>query len=261
MRTSLTTGRQAWALIVTPLVLAACAHATTGGATRPTPRRVESGVYRSAAEFTDARVSLAGSCEGGDHAVKIDARDDHAAFVVTHAGTRQRVRKADVFGARDCDGRDLRFIGNRGYEVIAAGPLVLYRYTWRVYGHRYWVDSTAHYFSTSLSTEPIPLTRMNLKRAFPTNHAFHDLLDLSFATDAALTTYDAFHGEFRLIRIFRLAQSAQCMERGGDREALNDSTVPSERAMIVRQDGPRAAPPANPIALVYGLCRSAGGAQ
>ena len=68
-------------MIVSPLVLAACGHVTTDGATRPTPRRVESALYRSAAEFTDARLALARSCQDADRAIKIDARDDYADLV------------------------------------------------------------------------------------------------------------------------------------------------------------------------------------
>ena len=202
-----------WATFVVPLVLAACVPPPAGEATRPSPRAVPSGVYRSEEEFIDGTPWLAGSCDRRDHSLRIDSLGNRAEFVVTHAGTRQHVRKADVFGAHDCAGRDLRFVGNRGYEILAAGPVVLYRYTWRRFGrHRTWTDSTAEYFSTSLTSDPIPLTKMNLKRAFPTSHQFHDLLDMSFPTDNALTAYDAFHGEYRLFRVFRLAHASDCTD-------------------------------------------------
>ena len=246
MRTLLTHTRH-----VATLVAAACAPLATSEAPRPMPRPGPSGVYRSATEFVEARPFLAGSCGSGDHVIKIDARDDHAAFVVTHDGKRERVRKADVFGVRDCDGRDLRFIADRGYEVMAAGPLVLYRYTWRRYGYRNWIDSTAHYFSTSPTDKPIALTRMNLKRAFPTNHAFHDLLDLSFATDEALTAYDAFHGEYRLVRVLRLAQESACAVASREQEALSATIARSDRPRIAGEEPQRAerrAPPNAPIA-------------
>ena len=195
---------------VSAVTLVSCAHATAHTAPGPSPGPAVSGVYLTSADFAARTLSLSGPCGASDHSLKLDPLGDRADFAVMHFGVRQRVRKADVFGARDCDGRDRRFVRNYAFEVLAAGPLVLYRITWRVPGRRSWVSSTAHYFATSLDAEPVALTRVNLKTAFPANHGFHDLIDLSFPSDKALTAYDTFHGEYRLVRALKLAQESPC---------------------------------------------------
>jgi len=196
--------------VVTAVMLAGCAHAAARTAPGPSPGPAVSGVYQTSADFAARALSLSGPCTGGDHSLKLDARDDRADFAVIHSGVRQRVRKADVFGTRECDGRERRFVRNRAYEVLALGPLVLYRYTWRVPGPRSWVNSTLHYFATSLDADPVALTRVNLKTAFPANHRLHDLIDLSFPSDKALTAYDKSHGEYRVIQALKLSRESSC---------------------------------------------------
>ena len=50
--------------------------------------------------------------------------------------------------------------------------------------------------------EIVPLTILNLKKALPDNHTFHDLLDMSFKHDSDLTKYDDFHKMFKVNRLF-----------------------------------------------------------
>ena len=47
----------------------------------------------------------------------------------------------------------------------------------------------------------MPLTILNLKKAFPDNHAFHDRLDMMFKNDSQLTKFDEFHKMFKVNRV------------------------------------------------------------
>jgi len=51
------------------------------------------------------------------------------------------------------------------------------------------------------NAEVLPLTLRNLKNAFPDNHSFHDLLDMTFKNDANLNRYDEFHKMFKVNRL------------------------------------------------------------
>jgi hypothetical protein len=48
-----------------------------------------------------------------------------------------------------------------------------------------------------------PLTLDALKRAYPENHRFHDLIDLAFRSNEELIRYDDFHHEYRIARLLR----------------------------------------------------------
>jgi len=46
------------------------------------------------------------------------------------------------------------------------------------------------------------LTKLNLKKAFPNDHAFHDALDAQFKEDKELINYDEFHKMYKVNRVY-----------------------------------------------------------
>lgn len=89
---------------------------------------------------------------------------------------------------------------NKSYKIINSGEtIVVYKYVHKAhvpreadkYGPKY-------FFSTPASNVLRPLTKDNLKAAYPTNHAFHDALDANFKDDADLTRYDNFHKMYKI---------------------------------------------------------------
>jgi len=44
----------------------------------------------------------------------------------------------------------------------------------------------------------LPLTRADLKRAFPDNHKLHDGIDQTFTSDSDLAQYDSFHKMYKV---------------------------------------------------------------
>ena len=55
-----------------------------------------------------------------------------------------------------------------------------------------------YFFVMSSSDELIPLSKMNLKKAYPVNHPFHDALDANFKEDKELINYDEFHKMYKI---------------------------------------------------------------
>ena len=96
------------------------------------------------------------------------------------------------------DVRNYRVVGPDRYQVLEAKAL--YIYSLDVLARKGTVEK-AYFFSVGPNGDLLPLTILNLKRQFPDNHAFHDLLDMSFKHDSDLTRYDEFHKMFKVNRL------------------------------------------------------------
>src|SRR5262245_24346041 len=96
------------------------------------------------------------------------------------------------------DGRNYRVVDERRYEIVEAKTLYIYTADVLV---RKGALEKAYFFSIGPNSEILPLTILNLKKAFPDNHAFHDLLDMAFKHDSDLTRYDNFHNTFKVNRL------------------------------------------------------------
>jgi hypothetical protein len=96
------------------------------------------------------------------------------------------------------DGRNYRVVDERRYEIVEAKAL--YIYTGDVLVRKGTLEK-AYFFSVGPNGDILPLTILNLKKAFPDNHSFHDLVDMAFKHDSDLTRYDDFHKTFKVNRL------------------------------------------------------------
>jgi hypothetical protein len=96
------------------------------------------------------------------------------------------------------DARNYRVSGNVRYEILEAKDIYIYSTDVLV---RKGTSEKAFFFSAGPNGDIMPLTILNLKNAFPNNHAFHDNLDMAFKHDSDLTKYDDFHKMFRVNRL------------------------------------------------------------
>lgn len=114
---------------------------------------------------------------------------------VISGGKKYRFSKDSIFGYRDKDHKDYRFYKSydKGYRILESGAITIYTANVEV------TSSTgknaglvpAYFFSTSIYSEIIPLTLLNLKKAYPGNMKFRDMLDSEFGNGQPLTTYSA----------------------------------------------------------------------
>jgi hypothetical protein len=96
------------------------------------------------------------------------------------------------------DARSYRTVGGERYEILDANVLHIYSTTVLV---RKGAADKAYFFSVGPTGDILPLTIVNLKRAFPNNHKFHDSLDMMFRSDSSLSKYDDFHKMFKVNRL------------------------------------------------------------
>ena len=62
------------------------------------------------------------------------------------------------------------------------------------------------YFSKDIQSTPQPLTKANLKAAYPGNHKFHDALEVTFKDDNDLSAFDSFHNKFKVVHVLEMNQ-------------------------------------------------------
>ena len=67
------------------------------------------------------------------------------------------------------------------------------------------ITETQYFFSAAPGSELQPLTIANLKRAFPDNDRFHQLLDMQFRHDQELVWYDDFSKVYKVKSIYTQA--------------------------------------------------------
>ena len=158
----------------------------------------------SAADYADRRFAFEGDCKSAAHKVNRHSILLKPYVDITHGTETRRYSKSEIYGLRDCDGRDFRFVSDKDYEILESGPITLYtttvparRGTRRVY-----------FFSVGAAAATVhPLNISALKQAFPENHKFHDALDQMFHSDGQLTQYDKFHKMFKVNRLLNAATS------------------------------------------------------
>jgi hypothetical protein len=166
-----------------------------------------SGLYRSSEDFRNHRLTLAVDCQTATHKLRFHEFSGKPYLTVIHGGKPYQVAKDSLFGFRDCNGHDYRFASNnQHYPILNPGEaLLLYKVEQAAVGKN---SGYVHLFFSPTAAAPIqPLTLLAVKKAFPDNHRFHDLLDAQFQ-GGDLTAYDAMHHMTKLNWLLRQSQAA-----------------------------------------------------
>ncbi len=94
---------------------------------------------------------------------------------------------------------------SKNYEILNPGEaIILYKYEHTAHSAKEADKYAPKYFFTTDSIAVLTqLTKENLKKTFPDNHAFHDALDAQFNNDAELIQFDQFHKMYKVNWIFK----------------------------------------------------------
>jgi hypothetical protein len=167
-----------------------------------------SGIYRTAQDFQQGRLSYAINYKTEKHKVKDDLLFRPSEIKVKHDGQIYSFKKSAIYGYRDTKGVNYRFLGNNALKILNKGEgLLLYNFLSSTSpskgGH---INVTEYYFSKDAGSMPVALTKENLKAAFPDNHKFHDALDAAFKDDQELDAYDSFHKMYKVNHVLAANQ-------------------------------------------------------
>jgi hypothetical protein len=183
-----------------PLAALAALLLSSAG-TAQVPVQKTSGVYLTAADYKNGRLSFEGDCGSKSH--KLELHDVlHKSYIhVTHGTEKHRYAKSELFGFRACDGWDYRFALNLEYQILEAKELYIYAHEVSVSHGRGTHTVRGYFFSAGPDNPVLALKLENLKRAFPDNHKFHEALDAAFGAGQGLAEYDEFHKMFKVNRL------------------------------------------------------------
>lgn len=161
-----------------------------------------SGVYLTAADYSNQHLSFEGDCRSKAHRLELHDVLNKPYIDVTHESEKRRYSKNHLFGFRSCDGRDYRFSSKLEYQILESRELYIYSHEVKESRGKGMPQTIrTYYFSAGSAGEILPLTLENLKRGFPENHKFHDLLDSNFGAGQNLEEYDGFHKMFKVNRL------------------------------------------------------------
>ena len=157
------------------------------------------GVYLSVADFENGKVSYPFDCSRKSR-IKLNEflRKD---FITLIQGRESiNIPRDSVFGFRDCDHKIFRIGPENHYEILnPAEVIILYRA--EEVASKSLEGWVFYFFSNTLKGKMRDLTRENLKREFPDNTKFHELLDHSFRSEH-YAEYDEYHKSYKLNLIY-----------------------------------------------------------
>ena len=160
-----------------------------------------SGVYLSAQDYQNHRLSFVGQCGSKDHGLELHDVLHKSYIHVKHDSKKKRFEKKDLFGFQACDGRDFRFVSNLEYQIMEANELYIYMHeSWISHGR---TSQTVqdYYFSVGASGPIQALTFRNLKAALPDNFRFLGLVASRIEDDRELAQYDKSKQTFAVNRL------------------------------------------------------------
>jgi hypothetical protein len=168
-----------------------------------------SGVYVSADDYKNSRLSFEGTCSSKAHKLELHDVLNKSYIDVTHGTEKRRYAKSDLFGFRACDGTDYRFASKLEYRILEAKEFYIYAREVSVSRGKGFHTNLEYYFSAGPEGQILALTLENLKQAFPDNHRFHDSLDATFGAGQKLAEYDEFHKMFKVNRLLIATGTAE----------------------------------------------------
>ena len=159
-----------------------------------------SGIYKTADDFAQRKLSYAINCKTERHKINPNLIFNEDEVKIKHQGNTYLLKKKEVFGYRDCKGKEYKFVNDTEYSILNPGELLLlYYYQHPAHSPKNANDYPAAYYFSKDAFSPLQaLTKANLKAAFPDNHSFHDKLDAQFKNDKDLADYDRFHKMYKL---------------------------------------------------------------
>lgn len=174
-----------------------------------TTSSVLSGIYMNSQDYKNDKLSYILNCDSSSGKIKLNHFLSKNYVDVIQGGKKTRLLKDSIYGYRNCKLKDFRFFKNNDEEF-----LILENKSILIYISDVPVTSSngktinlvpCYFFSAGLSSEILPLTVINLKRAFPNNLKFHDMLDLEFNSVKDVSRYDDGHKMYKVN--FLLTQS------------------------------------------------------
>lgn len=168
-----------------------------------------SGIYSSAEDFANKKLSLAIDCRTEKHKIRINDFFGKNYVTVIHDHTPYKFYKDEIYGYKACDGGIVRFLKKKELLLLNSGESIA------IYRHdvakppRGKTNVTNYYFSKDATSPVFRLTITNLKNAFFENPLFIEMVTKQFKYNTELATYDVAQGVYKLNELLSLSINQQ----------------------------------------------------
>lgn len=160
-----------------------------------------SGVYMSAPDFSVKKLSYGINCKTEKHKIKLNSFFNRDFITVIHEGVKYNISKDSVFGFKTCQGVSYRIFNKIDYTILNAGDILLL-YEFIPVSVPKNPRPPIYKFSKGADGPVLDLTIDNVKNIFPDNHQFHDEVENTFRSNSSLLSYDRYHKQYKLVRLF-----------------------------------------------------------
>ena len=160
-----------------------------------------SGIYMSAVDFTNKKLTYGINCKTENHKIKLNIFFNRDYITVIHEGNKYNISKDSVFGFKTCNGSSYRIADKIDYTILNADDnLLLYEFIPMSAPKN--PQPPVHKFSKGADGPMLDLTIENVKNIYPDNHLFHDEIENTFRSNSSLLSYDRYHKQYKLVRLF-----------------------------------------------------------
>ncbi|MCF8428420.1 MAG: hypothetical protein K9I36_16925 [Bacteroidia bacterium] len=161
------------------------------------------GIYLTHNQFDNAIISY-GEIKNLKYRFNADRILNQSSIKIVIGDSIYYFNKDSIFGFRDNKSISYRFYGGEEYQIMnPTETILLYKLTNTINGKGF--QTVEHYFfSCNSNTTILPLTKLNLKIAFPNRSNFHELIDMYFDSDRELLSYDSFYHIYKINRVYQL---------------------------------------------------------
>lgn len=160
-----------------------------------------SGVYMTAADFANKKLVYGINCKTEKHKIKLNSFFNRNHITVIHEGIKYNISKDSVFGFKTCNGSSYRIADKIDYTILNTDDnLLLYEFIPVSVPKN--PRPPVNKFSKGADGPMLDLTIENVKNIFPDNHQFHDEVENTFRSNNNLLSYDGYHKQYKLVRLF-----------------------------------------------------------
>lgn len=127
---------------------------------------------------------------------------------------------------------------SNGYTVMNPGETItIYKYEHIGHSAKEADKYVPKYYFTTASSDVLTLlNKANLKKAFPTNHSFHDAIDANFSKDEELINYDDFHKIYKINRLLLADRKSDNMNMANSMMASMKTSMDKMHNMKMSED-------------------------
>ena len=156
------------------------------------------GLYLSADDFLNNKLSYPGDCSSGGYRIKTHELFQSPGMTIVYNGKKKVFSKDELYGYRDCKDRVYRFYDHAAYRILDTAGFYLYSYSKLVQGEKIARPEEVYYFSLKVDDRLHPLTIGELQNAFAGNARFRHALESQFKSDKELIAYDGVEKTYKI---------------------------------------------------------------